>query len=165
MKNPAATGAITLIGTQTDAHAVVQLSMLEIRQQFVRILSGQQSAMILSSCTRYRADRSPSSMSARAVESSAIILTARMGFNTGSVRTVGMWCEGMPEQIDRAYTLLDATYRLMKKANDSPLVLDIYDVLKQVGMAENAYKMPYQLSGGEYIDLALADSPWVSLDL
>ena len=44
---------------------------------------------------------------------------------------------------------------------------NIHDVLKQVGMAEKAYKMPYQLSGGEQqrvaIARALINSPAVLL--
>ena len=44
---------------------------------------------------------------------------------------------------------------------------NIYDVLKQVGMEEKAYKMPYQLSGGEQqrvvIARALLNSPGLIL--
>jgi cell division transport system ATP-binding protein len=44
---------------------------------------------------------------------------------------------------------------------------NIHDVLKQVGMAEKAYKMPYQLSGGEQqrvvIDRALLNAPGLIL--
>ena len=44
---------------------------------------------------------------------------------------------------------------------------NIYDVLKQVGMEEKAYKMPYQLSGGEQqrvvIARALLHAPGVIL--
>ena len=48
--------------------------------------------LIQQSCTRYRADQSQSSMSVSAAESSAIILTPRRGFNTGSARTAEGRC-------------------------------------------------------------------------
>ena len=42
---------------------------------------------------------------------------------------------------------------------------NIYDVLKQVGMEEKAYKMPYQLSGGEQqrVDCScLVERTWIN---
>lgn len=68
--------------------------------------------------------------------------------------------------------VLKATGWKDKKAMKS----NIHDVLKQVGMAEKAYKMPYQLSGGEQQrvviarallnspELILADEPTGNLD-
>ena len=68
--------------------------------------------------------------------------------------------------------VLKATGRKDKRAMKS----NIHDVLKQVGMAEKAYKMPYQLSGGEQQrvviarallnapGLILADEPTGNLD-
>ena len=92
-------------------------------------------------------------------------------------RKVGVVFQDFQLLVDRnvAETLtfvLKATGRKDKQATKS----NIHDVLMQVGMAEKAYKMPYQLSGGEQQrvviarallnapGLILADEPTGNLD-